>query len=264
MYVLRRVPVRSGWDEQLLVVLRDGEWTLPPTLPTRYKDRAVFDKEWHVKSESHGKTTRCGTVSFYNGMWATRDDSTSLGGSPTIFGRPIEFRVLHRLKALRHEGDEVRVAYHGTSGEAYKSIRKSSLNPTRGQLGIGVYVGSFWKACRFAARDQNYAWRAEPTVIRVLWTCDSILTFPLEACTCDSCFSKPPVKRSVCRHGWEWKRQAGFLPVGQYDDGTWITRNEEWCIDPQSILQLAEAVVLDSATVNGPHYDPLQRDIRFK
>ena len=263
-YIIRCVATLDGWDEQLLVVLSDGVWTLPDSLPTRYVGRATHSNgQWTVKSLPHFKTTRCNAASFRHGVWVTRDDATPYGGFPTLFGLQYHHVVLSRIEALRHEGNVVRVAYHGTSGDAYKSIRTSYLYATRGQLGVGTYIGSFWKACRFAARDQAYSWRKCPTVIRVFWTCPRILTFPLAPCTCSTCSRASIDKQRVRRHDHVWLGEAGYLPVMQHADGTWVTRNEEWCVDPACIIRLGESVTLDITSVNGPNYDPLQRNIEF-
>lgn len=264
MQCVRRVVYSDGYEEELFVVLRGGMWMLPDTLPSRFKGRVVVPMTIKTIDSVPPQTPfRAGLKSFAEGMWATYSDSIIRGGyMPCIFGQPISLHAREALESLRCTVSPAIVSYHGTGGDAFKSIAKTRLNPTRGQLGVGCYVGSFWKACRFAARDQSYAWRPNPVVLRVLWRCP-VIEFPNSPCGCPECLLKPHDKRMVCAHGVEWAGRGAFLTPTQYSDGTWATRNEEWCIPPSSIIRLAEAVDLDRDSIHGPHYDPLQRDIKF-
>lgn len=264
MQCVRRVAYTDGYEEELFVVLRGGIWVLPDALPDRFRDRVLISMSTVTVASLPNKTFRAGLKSFAEGMWASYGDSVIRGGHvPCIFGQPISLHAREALEGLRRTTSmPVVVSYHGTGGDAFKSIAKTRLNPTRGQLGIGCYVGSFWKACRFAARDQSYAWRPHPVVIRVLWRCP-VVEFPNSPCGCPECLLKPDEKRRVCAHGVEWSGRAAYLPAVKYSDGTWATRNEEWCVPTSAIVRLAEAVDLDRDSVHGPHYDPLQRDIRF-
>ena len=264
MQCVRRISYTDGYEEELFVVLRGGIWVLPDALPERFRHRVLIDMSVKtIDSVPHKTPFRAGVKSFADGMWATSSDAIIRGGHlPCIFGQPISLHAREALEALRCTTTPSMVAYHGTGGDAFKSIAKTCLNPTRGQLGIGCYVGSFWKACRFAARDQAYMWRQHPIVMRVLWRAP-VIEFPNSPCGCPDCLQIPEEKRRVCAHGVEWAGRAAFLRPVQHSDGTWATRNEEWCIPQSSIVRLAEAVDLDRNSVHGPHYDPLQRDIKF-
>jgi len=50
--------------------------------------------------------------------------------------------------------------------------------------------------------------------------------------------------------------------VGQYSDGKWVTKNEEWVFNSDDIF-LSDAARVDIRTVNKPNYDPYQRDIEI-
>ena len=264
MLCVRRVPYADGYEEELFIVLRGGMWVLPETFPERFRDRVLISMATITVNSVPNRAFRAGKATFADGMWATYSDSIDRGGyMACIFGQPMSMHVREALVGLRHTtSSPTMVSYHGTGGDAFKSIAKTSLTPTRGQLGIGCYVGSFWKACRFAARDQSYAWRTNPVVLRVLWRCP-IIEFPNSPCGCPECLLKPEEKRRVCAHGVEWSGRGAFLSQVQHSDGTWATRNEEWCIPASAIVRLAEAVDLDRDSIHGPHYDPLQRNIRF-
>jgi hypothetical protein len=144
------------------------------------------------------------------------------------------------------------------------------LRPSFGQLGFGVYTGSFWKACRFAVRDQDYKLKVHPCVLRVLWKCNQTLelSFPSSSpCRCKLCEGKSAEEARACGHELDWRSplpwQSGFLVPSQLSNGRWITRNEEWVCAPAAVLRLQQVAFIDAASVEGPHYNPLQRDIRI-
>lgn len=201
------------------------------------------------------------------GFWITRDDTTERGGMRAVFGIPLHPDVCSSfgmLGGFLSFPSPVMVAYHGTSKANYASIQQHGLHATHGQLGKGLYIGSFWKACRFAGRDQTYTLRSDPIVLRILWT-GTIQVYPSSvACPCSMCSAKPEEKRLTCDHLKVWNNfDAGQLRIGQYSDGKWITQNEEWCVAPSCILRLGEMVDIDPASISGPHYDPTQRTIRI-
>jgi hypothetical protein len=138
---------------------------------------------------------------------------------------------------------------------------------TLGQLGTGVYLGSFWKACRFAGRDQDYTLRKDPLVIRVLVQRIPEVVYPKQQqqqCLCSLCEKKPLDRAAACAHTVTWTGgTCGTLKIGKFKDSGWITKNEEWVYSRSDIVRLAEAVRLDKSSIAGPHYDPLQRDIRI-
>jgi len=183
---------------------------------------------------------------------------------------------------------KTRVAYHGTSYENYQGICAEGFKCSFGMLGTGVYLGSFWKACRFAARDQHYKFRETPSVLRVVWTCEDqdMLNFPRKImyCFCADC-SLRPEQRYFCGHTLDWQADAKIYPEkapidrveGQGirywagclkpckfpDSEKWVTHNEEWVLNPSCILRFAECATLNLDTVEQTHYNPLQRNIKI-
>jgi hypothetical protein len=211
-------------------------------------------------------------------MWITEDDTVARGGvGPRVFGIPLESDVASAWLALPQEPSKsgpwrIRVGYHGTDGRSMASIaHENTLRPSFGQLGFGVYTGSFWKACRFAVRDQDYTLKQDPCVLRVLWLChqDKQLVFPRRSpCRCKAlCEGKAPDEARACGHELDWRDelpwQSGALVPSQLSTGRWVTRNEEWICSPRDVERLQQVVFLDAASVHGPHYDPLQRDIEI-
>ena len=264
-------------------------FVFPIELPIKYVDRckARFKNSVWINSNRHTTPHYTTTESLKDGLWVCEDDFTPRGNvSAAVFGialpqNPfIENRSL--LDSWASPTLRVRVAYHGTSKEAFKEIVHSELKCTFGMLGTGVYIGSFWKACRFAARDQVYQEREFPTVMRILWSCEDsdILHFPRSYingyCFCARCYLNPEQK-PYCAHVADFTRDAQFPPVkplgqghwkaGQlfpckYPSGKWVTQNEEWIVNPSIIIGIQQAMQLDKTSLARPHYDPLQRNIR--
>jgi hypothetical protein len=278
---------------ELLVILEDELWILPTLLPSKYESRIKAKNQrgqhtivW-VDSTRHAKPAFTCQKIVKGGMWICQGDLVAFGGvSPCVFGIPLHPSITFEgleLEQWALSKKHVRVAYHGTSRELFSTISESGLKCTFGMLGTGVYVGSFWKACRFACRGQDYVEKLHPTVFRVVWECaeDDILKFPRKFidgfCLCAQCFGNPDQK-SYCAHTADWEAsskhppqkplykgpwKAGQLFPCKYPSGKWATQNEEWVLNPSLIVALTEAVQINTTTVSGPHYDPIQRNIKF-
>lgn len=244
-------------DEELFLELKDGKLSLPLQIPRRFLNRITQEGDFFwVDSKPHHDLPLRNYASLRDGIWITRDDLTFRGGI-TLFGVPIQEIQWPFPK------NNIRVAYHGTAKANLESIRLLSLLPSVGQLGNGIYVGSFWKACRFAGRDQNYEMREEPLVMRVLWKEENMISFPrLEECECKICDARSSEQRKACGHLLVHTDTCAELRVGKYSTGKWITQNEEWAIP--KVLRISECMELQKDTISGPHYDPLQRDIKIK
>lgn len=278
--LIRKVPCKVNHiDTELFVILKDGLLRLPPDIPTRFQGR--------LRPTSNPAVLEVASVPFSGptvvtrhslaceGLWITFDDTVARGGvSPCVFGIPLATEVIDAWALLPQQSQRwtIRVGYHGTDEACMKSIaRENVLRPSFGQLGTGVYTGSFWKACRFAVRDQNYAFKLNPCVIRVLWLCDTSthLIFPRDSpCPCEAlCAGKSKQDAQACGHEIVWSQesrwQSGELIPTRLANGRWITRNEEWVCSVNSIQRLQQIAFIDVKTVDGPHYNPLQRDIQI-
>jgi len=282
---MARVFRHNGYWE-VLIVLRGStrRWEYPPSIPAKYASRIKAQSTvgcW-VESAAHAKPYYTNCDLLQDGMWVCKDDFEPRGGvAPAVFGIPLPPSPFGPELEQWKSGPEVRVAYHGTSRENFESISSTGLRCTLGMLGEGVYLGSFWKACRFAARGQDYKERTYPTVVRVLWQCaeEDILKFPRKWidgwCLCGKCYVNKE-QREYCAHTYDWKAdskcpppkpyyagpwKAGQLLPCKYPSGKWVTQNEEWVLNPSCILSICQAVQLDMTTIARPHYDPLQRNI---
>lgn len=266
--------------QELFAVLRGSDaervFDLPDELPERFASRIrqrVSATRVFVDSICHQKPVITDVASLARcGIWLCKSDADLRGGvadlgvvaTASVFGIPLSFRLATSLAGLACAS---RVVYHGTAEANFEGIARNGFLATFGQLGTGVYLGSFWKACRFAGRDQAYTMRKDPLVFRVL-VCSSVAvtTYPKaeSACGCELCSAKPRDRAAACAHDVVWKPgSCGSLQVGKYNDGTWITKNEEWVYAREDIVRIAEAVRIDRGSIAGPHYDPLQRDVRI-
>ena len=288
---------------ELFVILEKDVLVLPSELPDKYKSRILSSHSscegivLFIDSLPHSSSTRTNQSLLKQGLWICEGDCEPQGGiSPCVFGLPLSPHAytaftLQKDILFQKAGAELkktRVAYHGTSYENYQGICAEGFKCTFGMLGTGVYLGSFWNACRFAARDQHYKFRENPCVLRIIWTCkdQDILNFPRKVmyCFCSEC-SLRPEQRSFCGHTLDWQADAKVYPKkvpidhveGQGirywagclkpckfpDSEKWVTHNEEWVLNPTCIIRLAECATLNLDSVEQTHYNPFQRNIKI-
>lgn len=264
-------------DIEVYVELHENQFQLPTEFPKRFKERIEkqFVKNvFQIKSIPFETTTLLHQSNLkQSGIWITKDDLKQVGNvSATVFGIPLHQHISWAfdvaIKQVPLESKyKIFVGYHGTGIEEYKSIQKlKKLLPSQGQLGYGIYVGSFWKGCRFAGRNQDYEFRNCPIVLRVLWYGLDEITFPCTIpCACKACESQKLELAKACAHtmNWDTTQCYGFLKPTQMSDQKWITKNEEWVFAPCCILRLGDAVELNKQSIHKPDYDPWQRDIQI-
>jgi hypothetical protein len=296
MYIFRETP-QNFWELLVHVNPMKTHMSLYKQIPDKYSERILkqCNSVYSIQSVPHLKSTRTNLELLQLGIWICEGDCEAFGGvPPTLFGIPLGpeiSRAFEMHKSILQswsssEWKRARVSYHGTSYENYLGICTLGLKSSFGMLGTGVYLGSFWKACRFAARDQEYKFREKPSVLRVVWTCkdEDVLHFPRQImyCFCAECYLRPE-QRSFCGHTMDWtptakvfpekmpkdrkggpRYFAGFLKPCKFPDSNkFVTQNEEWVINSSCILRLAECVTLNLDSVAKPSYDPQQRDIKI-
>jgi hypothetical protein len=257
---------------------------------TDNKDIYIIDSNTHTTPPLISK----GSLRTH-GLWIVPADARPMGGlndnsipdTASIFGLPIGHTeeqligvceagsLLNTFKPLRF-GPSL-VLYHGTSAASWSSIATQGLQMTGGMLGKGVYAGSFWKATRFAARNQDYIFRNEGGVIvRMYVFAENIVCMPAHAkaayiCNCLHCCesTKTTSAASLERaaqtdHESRWaidpKCEGIYLPPRrcQSDPLRWIVRNAEWCLRASAIL-IQDAAFVDLTSIVQDRYDPLQR-----
>jgi hypothetical protein len=284
----------NGFPEIFLI----GEiLQMPLVIPSRYESRALLHTRdvhgipiFHVDSAAFSKPVLTNAESItHNGVWVVPADARAAGSLPDfgirerrcVFGIHILYTEEFLAAVCAHFPSAAalptHVLYHGTAAEAWEGICASGLEPTFGMLGTGVYMGTFWKATRFAALTQSYQPRKDGIILRAyvhaprLYTFDDMLFRPAYDCPCARCTAakesgdSAQIERAAYTdHETRWALcpevcGAEVLPQRCKSEPTlWILKNAEWCLRPQCIhVQLGAR--LDLKTMEDAHYDPLKR-----
>lgn len=229
-------------------------------------------------------------------LWLTfadlLDDECGPYGFPwdsEILPRKVRLRVIQEYKLdWGFDGSSdyfLRVLYHGTSLEAAAAIVRSRLRagPTPAMLGIGVYFGSFWKACRYAMFENTRDWaerkdRLHGSVLRcvIRMKKSDYLRLPKDSwsCPCYKCTNRIRTatdaqvehrKRvaQLCDHESAW--HASYKIVEVTDTLSTMTHGES-CVRDDAIRD--SVVVLDWGNLDlrtrSEPYDPSCKDHRLK
>ena len=210
-----------------------------------------------------------------DGFWAVYHDSVPKGGPigpsvAVVFGIPVAARVhtalyhgiVEAYAAVRDIWPDVSIEhdpwaiYHGTAKSSLGSIMKEGLKPSFGMLGHAVYLGTFWKAFRFATLTQDYQKRPG-AVIRVLgfWTKKlGYRTQFNDPCRCSRC---GPKGCPLADHEARWHTLFGHTAVWAIPYAGGPIKNEEYaCIDTTTLLM----DTVGYATATTDHHEPLNRD----
>jgi len=140
--------------------------------------------------------------------------------------------------------------YHGTSKNRREEIvHDGGLQETFGMLGDAVYLGTFWKASRFAAFDKNYH-AQEGEVYRTLVFVKEFQEFPLEHWACFCC------DLDISDHKGIWKLlfDGAHVNIGNTKGKL---RNEEWAVKQR--VQFITHV----AGIQSYEYTPYKRNIKI-
>jgi hypothetical protein len=253
---------------EVFVEYHNGVFVLPKDLPTRFQGRATPRGESFFEIASEAKVSLRKKETFGDGVWIVESETIPQGGLPeldvpylcTYFDTPVHANIpwtfLANLANVNAYDAPVAL-YHGTARESVKTILKEGLKPTFGMFGPCVYLGTVWKAYRFASMTQDYIGRAG-ALFRVLsfWkkpVIRSALKDP--RCHCDTCNGKV----TYSDHLATWKSSGDcvyFFPVKL--NGTFVVKNMEVAgIDTSKLL-------LDTVCCVAPKegfYEPTERTV---
>ena len=238
------------------------------------------------------------------GVWAVDADFESRGAIPphvagtaaVWFTRIAECARATWARARAHvrSGDVAPLAvYHGTTRAALAGIKARGFETAPGMLGTAAYVGTPWKAVRYASRTAAYVLRAQGDAVVVRAYLDAGRCKEFDgtgaACPCVKCVrTRDAAAERAMRHGWTpdfdrertrvadhagaWHVHEGFdtahVPVVVATVATaaigavqFVSRNEEWAVArPGERLWAQSAALLDMETVARPNWDPEQRN----
>jgi hypothetical protein len=162
--------------------------------------------------------------------------------------------------------------YHGTSLENIKNIKEHGLQVSKdGMLGSAIYFGTFWKACRFSSKTQDYKDIDNGCIIRTIVLTEFIQIVPRNnwKCECKKCFELGTNAWGVdiCDHDSKWKKthdgiHAQVIPNLCIQQKCAL-RNEEWAVKETVGLILTHFAQIDNSTLPKPHYDPFWRKTKI-
>jgi len=236
----------SSTHDSILCTLQNNEWVIATHIPSSIPFVQTSD------------TMYC---------WVYKGDLISTGGIPTLvdgfpnlYGKKIHKNVVLYESYL----PDTTILYHGTDSTNISSIQSNGFYETSGMLGKGVYLGSYWKACRYACLQQNYMPRSTPAVIRTKLLNNTIFDIKDRhtRCNCKKCSEDTSITPFFVDHEslWHHNTHTIFVDTCQRENGTYIVKNPEYCTRSTNI-QILDAVYLLPAHLN--IYNPLDRNISF-
>jgi hypothetical protein len=263
----------------------DGFLTLPKSNLERFSKRLLQAPVpigpyilMPVDSKASGPVRRPLKNIAEDGAWITHADTIARGsyghliGKSVYYGVPIDPKLEHSLnesalyKAVEKLWpdcllkNEPYVMYHGTARPLVKNILKEGLKPTFVMLGNGIYLGSFWKAFRFAVFTQAYEKRLG-AILRVYCfptKTPLIKTTSSDRCRCDDC-SRSKDLGILCDHLSLWQKVTDMV-IAWPSPGSPI-KNEE-CAVPDASCLLIDSV--GHVTCMTEHHEPLNRTISIE
>ena len=148
------------------------------------------------------------------------------------------------------------VCYHGTDSVFAEKIQKEGLKESWGMLGKAVYVGTFWKACRFACFDKEYH-EQQGKVFRVLSFAQTIQNFPMDPITLWKCPCSEDCNKHCSDHLgiWQIMNDGAHVEIGNEKGDL---KNEEWAIKERFVF------VTSYAEIQPYSYSPFKRNTQIK
>lgn len=263
------------WLEYLLVPF-NSVLILPTDIPIRYVHRIISSKHniTEVKSaysESHDHVS-LKTILNGNGIWIVASDCLTRGKDlPHFMNIPIDLKCADEIiyhSDQNNTYDNPLSLYHGTADNLLNECIKE-LKPSFGMLGNAIYLGTFWKACRFATRDQKYIIR-NGSLLRYLVFSKNMIEYPKNdwKCECSKCKNDSWAAHisdhlNMWSHTGDAVHASPCLGNGYRNDGEkkWALKNEEWAVNCPILLTHTADINLNTIE---PHYDPLQRNIYIR
>lgn len=268
MIIYRKRVIDSNTFYEYLVLFKNGLLVLPEELPERYKGRTmtlqyvygIAMREVDSTPFSECEEFSMARLEKSSGIWIVRDDCVEKGhytpdkipGKAQYFSVPIDYMTRLNIDqaALLMRDTGPTVLYHGTELTNVESIRKEGLKSTLGMLGWGVYLGTFWKATRYACLTQDYKPQSG-SVFRVFAFPTNIIELPSPSWKCTCGCSTP----DIADHTLSLKNDIHVSQSHLSKDGR--IKNEEWVIKGKTFLQ--QCAKINEATFPSPHYDPTFR-----
>ena len=269
--IYRKILLQDKWYYEFLFVPHKNILILPIKIPSKYMSRIINIQNNYVEVIStKNNVLLVSKHSLLNsdGIWLLGNDCIGKGGIEQIhnvtqfMSIPINLKDAQIVQEFNKSLEQLNVysLYHGTHVKNIQSILRDGLDETYGMLGNGVYLGTFWKASRFACFSQTYE-KQDGAIFRVI-VHGSIQNLPLENWKCECC------DNIIADHASKWKTNYNGICANPTKtnlinkDGKpkYLLRNEEWCVQKQNV-QLSHYALIQSSNYQ---YDPLCRKIQIK
>lgn len=255
-----------------------------------------------------------------NSIWIIQNDLIPQGklddplkheyvpGIASVFGIPLDewliavldmsFSIVKKFHGF--DSAPIFPLYKGVDPDGTQKFIDSNchtLDSEDGMLGRGVYLGTFWKACRYAGWPSSETLRIDPprqggVVFRYYVWAGRIITAPWGLCECSGHSNKISGSAAEgCRmqklgdydyavrryvdHLSTWRENYDCAVVKpsvlkgfakdwktgrKFMKSAFIVRNEEWITKMENI-QFVSAAMVDWTTIECP-YNPRQRNVR--
>ena len=263
MIIFRKQIWQSVEYTEYLLSVVNSELVLPSRIPDKY----LYRIQKSSKNITEVLSTPFDIAQHYknNDVWIVANDCvakgefkpTNLAGISQFMGIQISKEACKLILDF-DAGLTPLSLYHGTSETNKCKIVQDSLDETIGMLGNGTYLGTLWKARRFACFSQDYQ-KQQGVIFRVLAFANTIKTVPLQNWKCSCCqsiisdhFSKWKEEEYDGIHALACKDQSGVCKDGS---AKYLLRNEEYCFK-RSLLKCTHYI---EAFAKQNHYDPLER-----
>ena len=285
MIVFRESELDNKQFHEYLVVCENGILKNPDTLPSRYQSRihstqTIQDilciKVLSLREKNVQLITHDAFVKSL-GQWIVADDCSARGSFEdipnmiTFMTFKIDDETARQITAadffLSRTISKPLSLYHGTKQCNVSNILKCGLLPSIGMMGNAIYLGTVWKASRFAALSQTYE-KQNGSIFRVLTFPISCVTFPRSSwqCSCEKCQLNSWASAIVDHCGlWQSTYDCAHVKTtkgeGFFKDGSqkYLIKNDEWAVISQTFPTHYAAINTSSLFL--PHYDPKFRDI---
>jgi len=259
---------------------------LPTEIPKKYENRIKFFFEveninfYCIHSQQHAQpfVVSINNIRKNEGEWLCSGDCIPRGKfmptnqeeKCTYFGVEIDKTQAQAILKLddilckSENVDAYTVVYHGSNISNLQGILEEGIKETYGMVGQGCYLGTYWKASRFACWGQEYKMQ-QGCIFRCFVTAKKVFSLPCDSWKCSCCKSiisdhtNTLIKENDCI----------FVDPPQYSvglcrDGSpkYLLRNEEWC-SKKEFVKIINYAFLDLTSYSST-YDPNYRNIKIK
>jgi hypothetical protein len=284
MIIFRETRLQEHTFIEYLLIFAAETLVNPCTIPDRYADRIEFISTIGglpcckvLSATSDLQIVNRKGLLAGNGIWVVSDDCTPRGGFEEVpdIRLFLTFQIddvsardiLLVDKELSARLSKPLSLYHGTDRDNVSSIVEHGISPSDGMMSRAIYLGTLWKAVRFAILGQNYKKR-NGSIFRVLSFPKSTAHFPRKGwmCECKKCLDNQWARSIVDHHGlWQIEHDCAHVHATRapetFADGRpkYLLKNDEWALSPKTACIATHCAQVEDSY--GEHYDPKLRNV---